>query len=78
MHLHYRELKQRKNLAAQPGLEPGTNRLTVDYSTIELLGSKDGQSGWLQQDAYHNDICHTGQPLISNFLMLLPRRKMLQ
>ena len=34
-----RESKQGKNLAAQPGLEPGTNRLTVDYSTIELLGN---------------------------------------
>jgi hypothetical protein len=42
------------------------------------LGSNVGQSGWPQQDAYHNDIYHTGQPLISNFLMLLHRRKMLQ
>jgi hypothetical protein len=24
-------------LAGEPGLEPGTNRLTVDCSTIELL-----------------------------------------
>lgn len=65
-------------MAAQPGLEPGTNRLTVDYSTIELLGNKVGQSGLHQQDAYVNDICHTGQPLSSNFLMRFPMRKMLQ
>jgi hypothetical protein len=42
------------------------------------LGNKVGQSGWHQQDAYVNDICHTGQPLISNFLMRFPMRKMLQ
>ena len=29
-----------KEMAAQPGLEPGTKWLTVTYSTIELLGSR--------------------------------------
>ncbi|MDO9477640.1 MAG: hypothetical protein Q7L07_13090, partial [Pseudohongiella sp.] len=56
------------------GLEPGTNRLTVDYSTIELLGSNVGQSEWPQQDAYSNDICYIGQPLNSNFLRVMSHR----